>query len=352
MNRSLNLGQMFVVGFDGLSVDSHHWVVQSIERDRLGGVILFDRNIDGSRQNIESPGQLRELTQSLQKYSDTPLIITIDQEGGQVCRLKESDGFTSSVSAEALSKTADLVDAAGKMAQIARSLVSHGINLNLAPVVDLAINPNNPIISRYKRSFGKDIDPVVKYATMFIEEHHRQHIACCLKHFPGHGSSNEDSHLGFVDITDCWQKLELEPYKKLFAAGFADAVMTAHVFHRELDAHLPATLSPVILQGILRRELGFTGVIITDDLQMKAISSRWDLEEAVQKSVLAGVDLLIIGNNLDRQQDVVARGIRAIEELLAAGRVDEEQIRASLHRINTLKKKIIGEKQWKNRPIT
>ncbi|MDH3330077.1 MAG: hypothetical protein OEM01_12660 [Desulfobulbaceae bacterium] len=350
MNRMPpDLGQMFMVGFDGLSIGPEHWIAESIVHDRLGGVILFDRNIDGSRQNIESPDQLFELTASLQQYAEIPLLIATDQEGGQVCRLKVSDGFPASYSAGYLSKCLNLTDAAARMEELTVTLASHGINLNLAPVVDLAINPENPIISRYDRSFGQDIDQVVQFAALFIEAHHSRGVACCLKHFPGHGSSTEDSHLGFVDITDCWQKQELEPYKKLFAAGFTDAVMTAHVVHRELDPEgLPATLSKIILDELLRKELGFTGVTISDDLQMKAISSRWNLEEAVQMSVLAGVDLLIIGNNLIRQKDVVSRGIRVIEKMLAAGQVDEKQLRGSLERISALKKKIAGEKKWQD----
>ena len=249
-----DLGQMFLVGFDGLSVGPDHPIVKSIVRDRLGGVILFDRNIDGSRQNIESSDQLVELTEALQIYAESPLFIAIDQEGGQVCRLKEKDGFPATVSAGYLSSCLNLADAAVRMEEIAGTLASHGINLNLAPVVDLAINPDNPIISQFDRSFGQNIDRVVQYAAQFIEAHHQRGVACCLKHFPGHGSSTEDSHLGFVDITDCWERQELEPYKKLFASGIADAVMTAHVVHRQLDpAGLPATLSRIILDDLHNR---------------------------------------------------------------------------------------------------
>lgn len=346
--RRTDLGQMFLVGFDGLSVDPGHPIVRAIERDRLGGVILFDRNIDGRRQNIESSAQLRELTSTLQQYSEAPLFIATDQEGGRVCRLKKEDGFPASVSAGFLG-SCNHADAGRKMEEIAATLAAHGINLNLAPVVDLAINPENPIIGRYDRSFGREVDLVVRYAAQFVEKHHQQGVACCLKHFPGHGSSNEDSHLGFVDITDCWQKRELDPYTELFAAGVTDAVMTAHVVHRGLDPQgLPATLSRAMLEHLLRRELGFPGMIISDDLQMKAISSRWNLEEAVQMAVLAGVDLIIVGNNLIREEDVAGRGIRAIEKLLAAGRIEERQLEASLERIKALKKKIAGEESWKD----
>ena len=215
------------------------------------------------------------------------------------------------------------------------------------------LHPANPIISLHKRSFGLDAALVVRHAMQFIEAHHRHGVACCLKHFPGHGSSTKDSHLGFVDITDCWQEQELEPYKQLFASGFDDAVMTAHVIQRELDPKgMPATLSRVILK-LLKEKLGFSGVTVSDDLQMKAITSRWGFEEAIQTAVLAGVDLIIVGNNLIRQKDVLEQGIGAIEKLIHEGRVEEQQIQASLARIHHLKQKIAGERPWKDsRPTT
>ncbi len=355
MNLDMSdLGQMFVVGFDGLSVNDDHPVVRSIQENNLGGIILFDRNIDGSRQNISSPEQLRALTSSLQNYTEKTLLVAIDQEGGKICRLKENDGFPASVSAGHIGSINDLADTDVQADGMADTLAACGINFNLAPVVDLNINPANPIISRYERSFGQETELVVRHAVQFIEAHHRRGVACCLKHFPGHGSSAEDSHLGFVDITASWQEKELEPYSKLFQSGFDDAVMTAHVIHRKLDPRgLPATLSRVIISGLLREELGFAGVTVSDDLQMKAISSQWDFEEAVQMAILAGVDLVIIGNNLVRQKDAFSKGIGAVVKLLDEGRIDEDQIRLSLERVRNLKQKIAGERPWKDsRPTT
>ena len=342
-----DLGQMFLIGFDGLSIKSGHPVIRAIEHENLGGVILFDRNINGSRQNIESSGQLKQLVSVLQQHAEIPLLIATDQEGGQVCRLKAEDGFPASRSAGSLSRC-ELPEATVLMGKMAATLAEHGINLNLAPVVDLAINPANPIISQYDRSFGNSVDLVVRYASQFIKAHHLQGVACCLKHFPGHGSSKQDSHLGFVDITDSWQDRELGPYRQLFAAGYTDAVMTAHVVHRALDPQgLPATLSKDMLYSLLRRQLGFSGLIISDDLQMKAISHRWNFEDAVHMAVLAGVDLLVVGNNLVRDENVTARGIRAIEKLLTTGQIKEKSIDESLARIAALKKKIAGEEAWK-----
>ncbi|NOX80972.1 MAG: hypothetical protein GXP57_07790 [Deltaproteobacteria bacterium] len=221
-------------------------------------------------------------------------------------------------------------------------------------MVDLDLNPDNPIISRYERSFGAEPGPVVLHAAAFIAAHHARGVACCLKHFPGHGSSGGDSHLGFVDSSECWQEIELEPYLRLFQTGFADAVMTAHVVQRGLDPRgLPATLSGPMVGGLLRGRLGFTGVVVSDDLQMRAITEKWSYEEAVQMAVLAGVDLLIVGNNLLRRENVVAEGVRAIERLLDSNRIEEEVLRAAIRRVSLLKQKIAGEVPWtKNGPMT
>jgi len=345
----MDIGQMFLLGFDGCTVDRSHWLTGEIEQGQLGGVILFDRNVDGAVQNISSPGQLQELTAELQEMAPKLLLVAVDQEGGRVCRLKERDGFPPSISAAELGRNEPDRTTAPAASALALTLAESGINLNLGPVVDLDLNPKNPIISHYERSFGSRAAYVAAHARAFIDAHHEKGIGCCLKHFPGHGSGRGDTHLGFVDITDDWRELELDPYKKLFAAGFEDAVMTAHVVHRGLDpSGLPATLSPLVINGMLRRDLGFGGVTMTDDLQMRAIADHYGFHEAVQRAVLAGVDLMIVGNNLVRSKDALGKGVAAIRELLDRGVVDADYIESSLARIRALKKKITGEFSWKS----
>ncbi len=342
----MQIEQMFLLGFAGCSAFDSPWLGDAINRG-LGGVILFDRNVDGSVQNISSPAQLQKLTSTMQSLAEETLLIAVDQEGGQVCRLKERDGFAASESAAILGQGVAEETTSPAVGQMAATLARNGINMNLAPVVDLNLNPDNPIIARYQRSFGGDVRCVVAHARAFIRSHHAHGVACCLKHFPGHGSSRGDSHLGFVDITEDWQRQELEPYKEIFALGFDDAVMTAHVVQRHLDASgVPATLSPLVVHKMLRQELGFTGVTMTDDLQMRAISDRYGLKEAVQLAVLAGVDLLVIGNNLERGGDVLGPGVAAIKELLAQGLVAVSDIQASIQRISILKKRIAGRLPW------
>lgn len=346
MKNGLALGQMFVAGFRGCEMGPDHWVATALAREQLGGVILFERNVDGSVQNIRSPSQLKQLVASLCHFAVIPPFIAVDQEGGKVCRLKERAGFAPSRSAAELAREG-VAATTHHATLMAAELADCGINLNFAPVVDLDLNPDNPIISRFQRSFGADPAVVAAHARAFIEAHHRQGVGCCLKHFPGHGSAGSDSHLGFVDTTGCWQTIELEPYRRLFAEGYSDGIMTAHLVNRHLDpSGLPATLSPLMIAGLLRRELGFSGVVFSDDLQMRAISHGWSFAEAVQRAVLAGVDVLVVGNNLNPVDDAVQEGIRAIEGLLDSGRIDANHIGRSLARIALFKDTITGKQPW------
>lgn len=347
MRCAMNLGQMFLVGFDGCVLDRSHWLTAALQQSPPGGVILFDRNVDGSVQNFSSPVQLRNLTGQLRELAAEPLLIAVDQEGGKVRRLKERDGFPATRSAAELGKTSPERSTVPAASAMAATLAQHGINFNLAPVADLNLNPASPIIARWERSFSHDAAQAAAHCRAFIEAHHHQGIACCLKHFPGHGSARSDTHLGFVDITKDWQEVELDPYRLLIAEGLADAVMTAHVTHRGVEPNnLPVTLSPAVVTGLLRERLSFDGVIVTDDLQMKAVTDRYGYQEAVQRAVLAGADLLIVGNNLVRNPDALNEGIAAVQELLDNGAATEERIQASLRRIAELKEKINGERTW------
>ena len=343
----MDIGRMFMVGFRGQEVEADDWIFQAIAEYHIGSVILFARNMDGGVQNISSPEQLQRLTGQLRAAAGSrPLLISVDQEGGRVCRLRAGDGFPATMSASELAGLAD-AEVRAEAARMARTLAEMGINWNLAPVVDLDLNPDNPIIGRYGRSFAAEPDRVVHLARLFIQAHHQAGIACCLKHFPGHGSAGQDSHKGFVDVTDCWQKHELTPFARLIDEGYVDAVMTGHLINRRLDpAGLPATLSRPVLHGLLREELGFDEVIVSDDLQMGAITRRWGLVEAVRMAVLAGVDLLTIGNNLASGEDDVLLAIRTVENMLDRGEVDADYIRAAIGRIITLQEKISGARSW------
>ena len=241
---AIKTGQMLMIGFRGMSVESAPEIAADITRHRIGGVVLFDYDVPSrsSSRNISTPQQLSSLTTELQKLSKIPLFIAIDQEGGKVNRLKSARGFPPTVSADYLGRlnNPDTTSAAAR--QTARTLKAMHITMNLAPVADLNTNPDNPVIGKIGRSFSSDPATVISNITLIVGAYHNEGIIATLKHFPGHGSSTTDTHLDFTDITTSWSEQELEPYRILIASGYNDAVMTAHVFNAKLDPLYPATL--------------------------------------------------------------------------------------------------------------
>ena len=285
-------------------------------------------------RNVESPEQLAKLTADLQALAQDseppavqpPLLIAADQEGGLVARLNEKHGFPPTMSAQELGEHNDLAFTYAQAEAMAKTLAAAGINHNLAPVVDINSNPANPVIGALGRSFSADPAVVIAQARAFIEAHHAHDVTTTLKHFPGHGSSQADSHLGLVDVSATWQRDELEPYRALIGEGIVDTVMTAHVFNTQLDPTYPATLSQATITGILRDELGFDGVVITDDMNMQAITSQYGFEQAAVLAVQAGADLLAYGNNLVYDPDVAQRAIAALKAAVRQGQLTEERI--------------------------
>ncbi|UCC87718.1 MAG: glycoside hydrolase family 3 protein, partial [Anaerolineales bacterium] len=273
VSLDIKIGQMLMVGFRGLELTNDHFIVQDIRKRHLGGVVLFDYDVPTRQpvRNIESPSQVMALVAFLQSASTKPLLVAIDHEGGFITRLKAGHGFPPSVSHQYLGQINNLTTTHEHASRMAKTLKELGINLNLAPVIDLCVNPDNPIIAKYERCFSADPQLVTDHALQFIRAHHEQDMLCTLKHFPGHGSSAQDSHLDLVDVTHTWSRIELEPYAGIIQAGQVDAIMTAHVFNTNLDAQNPATLSQATITGLLREELGYQGVIVSDDMQMRAI---------------------------------------------------------------------------------
>jgi beta-N-acetylhexosaminidase len=339
VSLATRIGQMLMIGFRGLAVDAQHPIVRDIRERHVGSVVLFDYDVLSARyeRNIASPDQVKHLVAGLQSFAAIPLLVAIDQEGGVVNRLHERYGFPATLSHEALGRLNDPAATRQHAGAMAHTLAELGVNLNLAPVVDLNVNPRNPVIAAYERSFGADPQQVAQQAQAFIEAHHAQGVLCTLKHFPGHGSSTADSHQGFVDVTQTWSRRELAPYQTLINAGLADAIMTAHVFNAHLDPVYPATLSQPTITELLRGELGYDGVIISDDMQMEAIRAHYGFETAIQKTLEAGVDLIAIANNLIYEEDSAARTIAVIQKLIEKGVIAEARIDASYQRIQRLK---------------
>ena len=328
------IGHMLIVGFDGTKVNQKSQIVQDIKKYNLGGVILFDKDYKSKKtKNIANPKQLKKLTKTLQAVSKEPLFISIDQEGGKVARLNPQDGFAKIPSAVTVSKYnyKDTVAIYKKQAQM---LKSAGINMNFAPVVDLAINPKNKVIVGMGRSFGSDPRQVVEYAKVVIDEQSKEHIVSVLKHFPGHGSSNADSHEGFVDVSETWSPEELKPYYGLLESQHADAIMTAHVFNKHIDKKYPATLSYRFNTLLLRNEMKFTGVIISDDMQMGAIAQKYTLKERITLAINAGVDMLLFANQLDNVS--VEKLVNVVMSQLKAGAIPISRIVEANMRIENL----------------
>ncbi len=338
------IAQMLLVGFRGLTLDESNYIYRDIRDYRIGGVILFDRDaaLKSYGRNITSPAQLQALTASLRALSDTPLFIAVDQEGGNVCRLKERYGFPATVTAQYLGTLNNPTITRMCADSIGATLAENGLNMNFAPVVDLNVNPASPAIGALERSFSADPAIVSKHARIFVETHDKNRVATCFKHFPGHGSATSDSHLGFVDVTNSWSEVELEPYRTLINEGNCRMVMTAHVFNRNIDPNLPATLSQPFITGLLREKLGFDGVVVTDDLQMQGLTQFFDYPTIVEKSILAGVDIILVSNNLDYNPEVVPTTISQVAGLVKAGRITEERINASYRRIMALKSRLFA----------
>jgi len=345
LSKSLDqkIANMFLLGFYGTKPDSQSKIIKDICQRGLGGVLLFERHpTQHSRtKNISSPAQLKRLTRTLSQSCSHQPLIAIDQEGGRVQRLKRKDGFYGRY-AKASDLGRQTMDIAKKeYEKMAAELHKAGINFNLAPVADMSVNRQNRVIYKLGRSYGKRADRVAMFDTIFINAMHSKRVLTSLKHFPGHGSSLKDSHKGFVDISSTWSKKELEPFRQVINAGKADSVMVAHVFNRTLDKRYPASLSRNTVTGLLRGKLGYHGVVITDDLQMYAISKHYSLRDTIRLAINAGVDILLFGNQLDPRYEVtIEKLVSLTKSLLAKGKIKRKSIEDANRRITAMKSKI------------
>ena len=338
----VQIGQMLMIGFRGFSIDPGNPIVYDLTQNHIGGVVLYDKDVttNSFERNIKSPEQLKALVASIKKYSSIPLLIAIDQEGGMVNRLKTNYGFPPSVSEQYLGNINN-PDTTKKYADVtASTLEDMGINVNLAPVIDLNVNPDNPVIGKLGRSFSADANIVTNNAEEMIRVFHQHKVLATLKHFPGHGSSQTDSHLGFTDVTNTWSRIELQPYVNLINSGNTDLIMTAHIFNAHLDPEYPATLSKHIITGILRDSLKYNGVIISDDMQMKAITDYFGLETAILNSINAGVDILLFSNNSVYDPKIATKAVQIIKKLISERKISRARIYESYSRIMNLKRKI------------
>ncbi|MEO6395972.1 MAG: glycoside hydrolase family 3 N-terminal domain-containing protein [Devosia sp.] len=335
-------GQMIVVGFAGdeTSDKSVKAIEAQLAAGELGGVMFL-------KPNVKSLSAVAAMNAAFRAASpDLPPFITLDQEGGAVERLTAAVGFAEVPNAATVATQDSPEEAEALYSKMAISIAKLGFTVNFGPVADINTNPNNQIIAKFGRAFGKDAETVAAYDAAFIRAHHAAGLLTALKHFPGHGSSTADSHEGFVDISKSWATSELDPYRALIGEGVADMVMVGHLFHRDYagagKVKLPASLSPEWIQGVLRGELKFSGVVITDDMEMAAVRDHFPLRERIVRAVRAGVDVLLFSNTA-RPRPEIADEIRAI--LVSEAEADpafRQRIEESYARIVALKRKIDG----------
>lgn len=335
---------LLVVGFRGMTVAEAGPIADAIASDGLGGVILFDRDqTTGSPRNVRSPQQLTALTAGLQGLAgQRRLIVAIDQEGGRVARLTPATGFPKIASEASIGRLDDEGAATTWGRLIATTLASVGVNLNLAPVVDLDVNPRNPAIGALDRSFSADPAIVTKLALAEIRAHHESSMATALKHFPGLGSATANTDFGVADVTKTWSRTELEPFRAIVASGVADAVMAGHLVNRNLDPDHPASLSRAIVTDLLRGELAWDGVVITDDLQAGAVTAAFGADEAIALAIEAGNDLLLLANQQRYDPEVATKTIDTIEGLVRSGRISAARLEESRARIDVMLARLTG----------
>lgn len=323
------VGQLMVMGFDGKKVPEEFSLL--IQKYSISGVILFARNIG-------TPKEVAELTASLQRTAkeagyDQPLLICLDQENGVVRRLgKGSTVFPGSMM---LGATHDKENAYNVGYATGKELKALGINWNLAPVLDINNNPSNPVVG--VRSFGETPEMVGDFGTEMMKGMQDAGVITTLKHFPGHGDTDVDSHLNLPVIRHSMNRLgniELKPFIKAIENG-ADVVMTAHVYFPEIESkeNCPATLSEKVITGLLRKRLKFDGVVTTDCMEMRAISDGIGTDAGAVEALKAGVDLVMVSHTLKTQKEVIEKVIGAVcQDLVKESRIDE-----SLDRLRKMK---------------
>lgn len=343
------VGQMIMIGFSGVHnrQAGPKTIAYGLQSGAIGGVIFMQRNIR-SLENVQS------LTEYFKRSSPASLpLISVDQEGGYVQRLKKQNGFRNYPSAQRIAATMSAEKAFGIYQSMARELKEAGFNLNFGPVLDLNTNRKNPVISRLRRSYGQDAEKVIRYGESFIAAHRSNEILTAVKHFPGHGSSWADSHKKFVDLTRTWRPQELSPYQTLIKHNQVDMVMIGHLYHPDFSDgnKLPATLSARAVNDILRNRLGYNGVVITDDMEMAAVRKHYTLKHSIIRAVQAGNDILLFSGDRFAKPDSINRIRNIILAAINRGQISPQRIAQSYRRIIALKHKLAARQAAPAAPL-
>lgn len=329
------IGQMLLFGIgSSTSIDEKDKFLKSVKANKLGGILIYEKNISKN----SSKKNLKKLIKKFKDASKTKLLVSIDEEGGKVNRLKAKYGYPKTVSAYYLGKINSLDSTKHYSDLIAHNLYLTGINMNYAPVLDFH-NPLSPPLGKIERCFSDDAEEIIKHSRQVIESHRYFGVKTVLKHFPGHGNSQKDSHLDVTDVSKFWMKEELIPYERLIKENKVDAIMTAHIVNDKLDSlKLPATLSKKIMTGLLREQMGFEGIIISDDMHMKAISDHYGFEQAIEMCINAGVDILMFSNNIAEDLEIVPEDVIAkIKKMIDDGKISLDRIDTSYQRVMKFK---------------
>lgn len=341
MTLQEKVGQLLMVGFCGTE-EVPQGMTELIRDYNLGGAIYFSRN-------VQSPEQLANLSMKLQTLAKEssaglPLFISIDQEGGIVSRLPGS--ATIFPGNMALGAMHDPERVYGMAKVVAKELKALGVNLNLAPVLDVNNNPHNPVIG--VRSYGEDPALVSELGCAYIRGLQEEGVLACGKHFPGHGDTDFDSHLALASVLHAKERLnevEMKPFREAIAAGLS-SIMSAHVIFPAFEPEgMPGTLSKRVLTDLLRNELGFAGLILTDCMEMKAIDDHYGTGEAAVRAIEAGVDQILVSHTFEKQLDAYRSILRAVE----SGRLTAERIEQSVARILTWKQYLNWDR-WRADP--
>jgi len=343
MNQTLErlIGQLIIAGFRGSNAPTDSPIANFINDYNLAGVILYDEDVkigDLGSRNIQSPIQVENLSDQLQSFSKNGLLICIDQEGGGTNRLKSNYGFPETPSWNHMGILDNDLMTQQFSQTIASTLSDCGINVNFAPVLDLDYG-DETVIGKAGRANSHLPKTVINHSRIFIESLKEHNIISCGKHFPGQGSAFGDTHKGSTDISNTWTVKDLLPFDELIKHGDLDMVMVSHTFDKKIDPNYPASLSHIIITDMLRKDLGFNGVVICDDPSMNAISDHYDLTESFELMFNAGIDLFCLGNNLNYDPDFIPKSVSSICQLVRSGKVTEHRIRQSINRIEFLKKK-------------
>lgn len=329
LSISEKVGQLIIAGMDGTEVDEA--AKELIRTYNVGGFIFYSANIKKENEAVQLFNDLRQL--NTQQKSGVPLFMSVDEEGGKVSRMPPTFKKIPSAKKVGDTKNEQLATQIGKV--IGDQLQSFGLNMDYAPVLDVNSNPKNPVIG--DRAYGNEINIVSQMGIAVMKGLQERNIIPVVKHFPGHGDTSVDSHIGLPIVNHNLKRLrelELVPFKQAIAKG-ADAVMIAHILMPEIDKDAPASFSSIIIHDLLREELGFTGVVISDDMTMGAITEHYDMGEAAVKFIQAGGNVVLVGHGMENIQSVV----KALTEAVQQGEITPQMLDERVTQVLQLKQK-------------